>query len=74
MSYTYNSLDSARSAIRVVGDTIAKDGLPSEIGPMTFTFTGSGNVSKVGARKETLQVKIQVNSNVRLNVRHPQYP
>ncbi|CAG8586929.1 7756_t:CDS:10 [Paraglomus occultum] len=46
MSYTYDTLSSARSTVRAVGDTITKDGLPSEIGPMTFVFTGSGNVAK----------------------------
>ena len=50
MSYTFDTLTSARSAVRAVGDTITKDGLPSEVGPMTFVFTGSGNVAKVGKK------------------------
>ena len=36
----------ARQAIRDAGYEIALDRLPKSIGPLTFVFTGSGNVSQ----------------------------
>jgi alpha-aminoadipic semialdehyde synthase len=36
----------ARQAIRDAGYEIALDFLPKSIGPLTFVFTGSGNVSQ----------------------------
>ena len=36
----------ARQAIRDAGYEIALDMLPKSIGPLTFVFTGSGNVSQ----------------------------
>lgn len=45
-AHTYQSLDDARSAISGVGEDIALKGLPAELSPVVFGFTGSGNVSK----------------------------
>jgi len=45
-AHTYQSLDEARSAISGVGEEIALKGLPAELSPFVFGFTGSGNVSK----------------------------
>ncbi|KAF0400949.1 alpha-aminoadipic semialdehyde synthase [Gigaspora margarita] len=45
MSHTYKSLDSAKSAVKDIGVTIADEGLPNDFSPMTFVFTGTGNVS-----------------------------
>lgn len=48
-SYMYPDLPTAQAAIRKAGEEIAKYGLPPEIAPMRFVFTGTGNVSQ-GAR------------------------
>jgi len=45
-AHQYASLDEAKMAISVVGMQIAKSGLPAEVSPLTFGFTGYGNVSK----------------------------
>ena len=45
-TYTYGELKYAKAAIHRAGDDIKKNGLPSELKPMTFVFTGNGNVSK----------------------------
>jgi saccharopine dehydrogenase (NAD+, L-lysine-forming) len=42
----YGSLARAREALRGVGETIARDGLPPGIVPFVCGFTGYGNVSK----------------------------
>lgn len=44
-SYMYSSLAAAKAAIISVGEEIATMGLPSQICPLVFVFTGSGNVS-----------------------------
>lgn len=38
----------ARQAVRDAGYEIALGRLPKSIGPLTFVFTGTGNVSQVG--------------------------
>lgn len=47
MSHTYRTLASAKLAVQIAGNAIADEGTPKEFGPMTFIFTGSGNVSQV---------------------------
>ncbi|KAH7861110.1 hypothetical protein Vadar_021736 [Vaccinium darrowii] len=42
-SYMYASLDAAKAAVKSVGDEIKKFGLPSEICPLVFIFTGSSS-------------------------------
>lgn len=39
----YPSLAAAKAAVVSVGEEIATTGLPSEICPLVFVFTGSGN-------------------------------
>ncbi|KAI1311045.1 hypothetical protein EDD11_003552 [Mortierella claussenii] len=46
MSHNYKSLASAKLALQSLGNTISDEGTPKEFGPMTFAFTGSGNVSQ----------------------------
>lgn len=46
MAHNYKSLASAKLALQSLGNTISDEGTPKEFGPMTFTFTGGGNVSK----------------------------
>ncbi|KAG0260345.1 hypothetical protein BG011_001946 [Mortierella polycephala] len=46
MAHNYKSLASAKIALQSLGNTISDEGTPKEFGPMTFTFTGGGNVSK----------------------------
>ncbi|KAF8982576.1 hypothetical protein BGZ46_001041 [Entomortierella lignicola] len=46
MAHNYKTLASAKLALQSLGNTIMDEGTPKEFGPMTFTFTGSGNVSK----------------------------
>ncbi|KAI3927026.1 hypothetical protein MKW92_052131 [Papaver armeniacum] len=43
-SYMYPSLGAAKAAVSYVGEEIATQGLPSEICPLVFVFTGDGNV------------------------------
>ncbi|CAG8612807.1 10909_t:CDS:10, partial [Funneliformis mosseae] len=45
MSHSYKSLDDANSSIKRVSESIVDEGLPKSFGPMTFVFTGTGNVS-----------------------------
>jgi hypothetical protein len=46
MSYMYRCLPDARLDVTRTGQVIMDDGLPRELGPMIFTFTGNGNVTK----------------------------
>ncbi len=46
-SHNYRNTEMARQAVRDAGYEIALDRLPKSLGPLTFIFTGSGNVSKV---------------------------
>ncbi|KAJ3391277.1 hypothetical protein HDU92_009137 [Lobulomyces angularis] len=46
MSFQYLSLPDARLDIARVGQLIKDNGLPRELGPLVFTFTGDGNVTQ----------------------------
>ncbi|KAF9971118.1 hypothetical protein BGZ73_005985 [Actinomortierella ambigua] len=46
MAHNYKTLASAKLALQALGNTIMDEGTPREFGPMTFVFTGNGNVSK----------------------------
>ncbi|KAI9017090.1 Saccharopine dehydrogenase-domain-containing protein [Gaertneriomyces semiglobifer] len=46
MSYMYRTLADARLDVTRTGQVIMDDGLPRQIGPMTFVFTGDGNVAR----------------------------
>lgn len=45
-SYMYPDLPTAKAAIKKAGEEIAQYGLPPEIAPMRFVFTGTGNVAR----------------------------
>ncbi|KAL3673372.1 hypothetical protein V7S43_001088 [Phytophthora oleae] len=45
-AYMYADLEHAKDAVEAAGKRIRADGLPGDLAPMTFTFTGNGNVSK----------------------------
>jgi alpha-aminoadipic semialdehyde synthase len=45
-TYMYRSLEAAKAAVTDMGEDIASQGLPKDIAPMTFVFTGRGNVSE----------------------------
>ncbi|MCO5605370.1 hypothetical protein L7F22_059553 [Adiantum nelumboides] len=45
-SFMYTSLSAAKAAVLAAGDEIRTNGLPVEISPIMFIFTGSGNVSR----------------------------
>jgi len=45
-AHTYADLDAAKAAIRELGRRIAADGVPREIAPAVFGFTGYGHVSQ----------------------------
>jgi alanine dehydrogenase len=45
-AHGYPSLEAAKHAIATAGRRIAAEGLPAEIAPMVFGFTGYGNVSQ----------------------------
>uniref|UniRef100_UPI00358EC73D alpha-aminoadipic semialdehyde synthase, mitochondrial isoform X2 n=1 Tax=Myxine glutinosa TaxID=7769 RepID=UPI00358EC73D len=50
MAHNYRTFEQAMLALRDVGYEIALGQLPAELGPMTFVFSGTGNVSQ-GAQK-----------------------
>ncbi|TYZ69117.1 hypothetical protein PybrP1_008867 [[Pythium] brassicae (nom. inval.)] len=45
-AYMYADLERAKEAVAHAGRKIQADGLPADLAPMTFVFTGNGNVSK----------------------------
>ncbi|OWZ14658.1 Alpha-aminoadipic semialdehyde synthase [Phytophthora megakarya] len=45
-AYMYTDLEHAKDAVEAAGRRIRSDGLPGVLAPMTFAFTGNGNVSK----------------------------
>lgn len=45
-AYMYADLERAKEAVEHAGKKIKADGLPSDLSPMTFVFTGNGNVSQ----------------------------
>lgn len=45
-SYMYPDLPTAKAAVRKAGEEIAQYGLPAQIAPMRFVFTGTGNVAR----------------------------
>jgi hypothetical protein len=47
-AHTYRTLQDAKSAISAIGSQIESEGTPKDFGPLTFTFTGAGNVAQVG--------------------------
>ncbi|KAI8872471.1 hypothetical protein GQ42DRAFT_174340 [Ramicandelaber brevisporus] len=46
MTYTYRTLADAKNAVAIAGQAIAAEGLPRDFNPVTFVFTGNGNVSQ----------------------------
>ena len=42
----YASLSAAKAAVLQVGDEIRTNGLPSQVSPLVFIFTGSGKGKK----------------------------
>ncbi|KAJ3014576.1 hypothetical protein HKX48_005081 [Thoreauomyces humboldtii] len=46
MSYEYRTLADARLDVTRTGQVIMDDGLPRQMGPMTFVFTGDGEVAR----------------------------
>ena len=42
----YPSLVAAKEAVAAVGQRVAEDGLRAGVGPLTFAFTATGNVSQ----------------------------
>ena len=47
-AHNYSTSSAAKAAIAIVGREIQYGLLSPSIGPIVFTFTGSGNVSQVG--------------------------
>lgn len=45
-SYMYPDLPAAKAAVKKAGDEIREFGLPAEIAPLRFVFTGTGNVAR----------------------------
>nr|XP_024367705.1 alpha-aminoadipic semialdehyde synthase-like isoform X2 [Physcomitrium patens]XP_024367706.1 alpha-aminoadipic semialdehyde synthase-like isoform X2 [Physcomitrium patens]XP_024367707.1 alpha-aminoadipic semialdehyde synthase-like isoform X2 [Physcomitrium patens]XP_024367708.1 alpha-aminoadipic semialdehyde synthase-like isoform X2 [Physcomitrium patens] len=45
-TYMYTSLSVAKQAVLAIGEEIKTSGLPPEICPLIFVFTGAGNVSQ----------------------------
>jgi alpha-aminoadipic semialdehyde synthase len=45
-AYSYSDLERAKEAVEHAGNKIKVDGIPNDLAPMTFVFTGNGNVSK----------------------------
>jgi alpha-aminoadipic semialdehyde synthase len=55
MAHNYRTLDQARESLRQLGEVISDEGTPKDFGPLTFTFTGNGNVSKVSSLRRTVE-------------------
>ncbi len=49
-AHAYDSLETAKTAVRAVGERISVDGLPDGLGPVVVGIAGYGNVAK-GARE-----------------------
>eukprot|EP00735_Rhodelphis_limneticus_P001162 TRINITY_DN1172_c0_g1::TRINITY_DN1172_c0_g1_i1::g.17228::m.17228 TRINITY_DN1172_c0_g1::TRINITY_DN1172_c0_g1_i1::g.17228 ORF type:complete len:1067 (-),score=345.77,sp/Q9SMZ4/AASS_ARATH/39.05/0.0,Saccharop_dh/PF03435.13/5.1e-93,AlaDh_PNT_C/PF01262.16/3.1e-27,AlaDh_PNT_C/PF01262.16/63,AlaDh_PNT_N/PF05222.10/1.7e-27,Saccharop_dh_N/PF04455.7/1.6e-09,Shikimate_DH/PF01488.15/6.8e+03,Shikimate_DH/PF01488.15/4.8e+03,Shikimate_DH/PF01488.15/0.015,Semialdhyde_dh/PF01118.19/0.18,NAD_binding_7/PF13241.1/4.7 len=49
-TYRYPNLEAAYKAVQTVGHTIRENGLPRDMAPLTFVFTGTGRVAS-GALK-----------------------
>lgn len=47
MAHNYRNVSQAIQAVRDCGYEISMGLMPKSIGPVTFCFTGTGNVSKV---------------------------
>lgn len=47
MAHNYRNVSQAIQAVRDCGYEISLGLMPKSIGPLTFVFTGTGNVSKV---------------------------
>lgn len=47
MAHNYRNVSQAVQAVRDCGYEISLGLMPKSIGPLTFVFTGTGNVSKV---------------------------
>lgn len=45
-AYMYCSLESAKKAVETAGNKIKVEGIPRELAPLSFVFTGEGNVSR----------------------------
>jgi len=54
MAHNYRNVSQAIQAVRDCGYEISLGLMPRSIGPLTFVFTGTGNVSKVNIIKEDL--------------------
>ncbi len=46
MFQRYSGLPAAEEAVKVIGEQIKQGGLPRELGPMVFAFTGNGSVGR----------------------------
>ena len=57
-THNYRSSELARQAIREAGYQISLGMLPDSIGPLTFVFTGAGNVSQ-GAQEVFRELPIE---------------
>lgn len=49
MAHNYRNSGQAVQAVRDAGYEISLGLMPKSIGPLTFVFTGTGNVSKVNS-------------------------
>jgi len=47
LAHSYRDSHMAQNAVRDAGYEIALGCMPRSLGPLTFVFTGSGNVSQV---------------------------
>ena len=54
-AHNYRNSEMAKQAIRDAGYEIALGYLPKSLGPLTFVFTGAGNVSQVLRKEDCLE-------------------
>lgn len=57
MAHNYRNVSQAIQAVRDCGYEISVGLMPKSIGPVTFCFTGTGNVSKVDRKMAKLKQK-----------------
>lgn len=65
MAHNYRNVSQAIQAVRDCGYEISMGLMPKSIGPLTFCFTGTGNVSKVSSIQTLSGFKVKKEDSMR---------
>ena len=69
-THNYKNSRAAKLAIFELGEDIAMGKLPAHFGPLSFVFTGSGNVSQVNEGNNSLITTFNTSINFFNNQQH----